>query len=273
MQVKCARFSRRVPGVMALNPTWTKLLLLALLSPQCLCLTVYIQTRQPLHVIPGSSLVLKAQISKKTGEQMTKVMWERDAENRAGLAKVLVAVFPGQNADPRMSVDDGGATLIVKDFRVEDCGVYTISVMNQTNVLHSASCLVREYKAVSQVSTSINTSHPSLHCEASGTDPHFSWLHEEQTVPREMGYLSADSRMLYLSSEPCGHFTCVVSNSIGKDSASFMAEPCKRHRSSTPAVTISLTVLLSSVGIFTYYMWRRRSRLSIRAERLHEEHL
>ncbi|XP_048882884.1 T-lymphocyte surface antigen Ly-9 isoform X2 [Brienomyrus brachyistius] len=272
MQAKCIRFSRRVPGVMALNPTWTEVLLLALLSPQCLCLTVYIQTRQPLHVIPGSSLVLKAQISKKTGEQITKVMWERDAENRAGLAKVRVAEFPGQNADPRMSVDDGGATLTVKDFREEDCGVYTISVMNQTNELHNASCLVREY-TVSQVSTSINMSHPSLHCEALGTDLHFDWLHEEQTVPHELGYLSADNRVLYLSSGPCGHFTCVVSNSIGKDSASFMAESCRRQGSSTLAVTISLTVLLICVGIFTYYMWRRRSRLSNRAERLHEEHL
>ncbi|XP_018582462.1 uncharacterized protein LOC108919154 isoform X2 [Scleropages formosus] len=209
---------------MGIERIWALGLLLALVPWLCQCISVTFQhIQQPLHVILNETMVLEAHIQSPK-EQIAHVTWEIRAESSTGLRKVTVAEFPGSNINSRITTGNNGATLRVLGFRREDCGIYTLTVTSQSRTSASADCIVQEYKAVHHVTVSINVSHTSLLCqEAWGTDPKFKWLHERTQMNEEVGKPSVDGHVLYLSSEPCGHFTCIVSNRLGQSSATYTA--------------------------------------------------
>ncbi|KAJ8405002.1 hypothetical protein AAFF_G00329230 [Aldrovandia affinis] len=252
-------------------PVWGVYLLLVLFPGQWECLSVHFPSEQPLHVILTQTLVLEAQIDLGMGEQVTLVTWERESLGGDSSEKVKVAEFPQKTANPRITTEKQGATLRVTDFRHEDQGVYTITVMEQGNVQSLASKIIQVYEAVHHVSVAINVSHSLLSCgEAWGTDPRFSWLHETGVVTEEVGRVSADGKVLQLFAKPCGHFTCIVSNSLGHSSATYTAEPCERQGSGTMVAVVFLVILLICGGALAFLVWRRRRTYKNRGERLRE---
>ncbi|XP_036395762.1 uncharacterized protein si:dkeyp-97a10.2 [Megalops cyprinoides] len=250
---------------------WGVLLSLSLLPRPCHSLSVRFQSQQPLHVILTQSLVLEAQIDRSQEERVTAVTWEREAEGGASTGKVRVAEFPEKASSSRITIEQQGTILMVKDFRHEDRGVYRITVTDQAGARVSAERIVREYEAVHHVSVSINVSHSVLSCgEAWGTDPSFSWLHDSVAVTPQVGRVSADGKTLHLSTTPCGHFTCIVSNSLGHSSATYTADPCERGGSGTVVAVVLLVILQLLGGALAFLLWRRYRRHRNRGERLND---
>ncbi|XP_061118370.1 uncharacterized protein si:dkeyp-97a10.2 [Conger conger] len=252
------------------SPAWLFCLLLALCPGRYRGLSVRFPSEEPVYVIPGESLVLEARLEQGGGEQVATVTWEREAEGRSP-GKVKVAELPGVAPDARVSTEQQGATLRLSGFRPEDRGVYTLTVTSRAGAKSSAARTVREYEAIHHVSVGINVSHAVLQCgEAWGSEPRFSWLHEAGAVPPETGRVSPDGTRLHLAAPPCGHYTCIVSNKLGRSSATYSAEPCGRKGSGTAVGVAFLVILLICGGFLGFLLWRRHRKLGNRAERLQE---
>ncbi|XP_071782755.2 uncharacterized protein LOC139932770 isoform X1 [Centroberyx gerrardi] len=239
------------------------------------CMSVRVLNEEPVHVIPGSSLVLQAQIEHGPLEEVSMVTWERESETGITPGKVTLATCAGKCAgtrpNGRVSLEQQGATLKIDGYSGADSGVYAVTVTDQAGAKTTAHCIVREYEAVHHVSVSINVSHSSLVCgEAWGTDPHFSWLHERVAITKAVGSVSKDGTTLFVSSSPiCGHFTCMVSNKRGYSAATFTAAPCETEGKGTTVAVVCLVILLLFGGVLAFLLWRRH-RYSNRGERLHE---
>lgn len=235
-------------------------------------LSVHIQAPQAVHVIPASSLILHTQI--RPLEQVSTVTWQREAEHGRPAGQVTLATFPGKTPGGRVHLDQQGATLRLEGFTAADSGRYTVTVTDQSGAKASDQCTVTEYVAVHHVSVSVNASHASLFCsEAWGSEPRFSWLHDNMAITEATGRVAPDGRTLFFSSSSaCGHFTCVVSNQLGHSSATYTAEPCERGGGGTTAGLVWVLLLLGLGAGLALLLWRRRRRLGGRGERL-QEHL
>ncbi|XP_051575356.1 muscle, skeletal receptor tyrosine protein kinase-like isoform X2 [Myxocyprinus asiaticus] len=233
------------------------------------CLSLHFTNQQPIYVIKGHSLILQVQTDLLHGERVAKVTWDHKAKNSA--KNLTVAEFPGRVFDERVTVDQQGFTLKIRDYEPADSGVYTITVTNQSGQRRSEQQIVQDYLAVNHVSVMVNVSHCILHCmEAWGTEPTFTWLHEQAAVTEEVGRVSTDGTSLYVSSTFCGHFTCVVSNKLGHSSATYTAEPCERKNKATTAVVVCSLLLLLVATSLAFLLWRRHRYQSNRRERLRE---
>ncbi|XP_031170208.1 uncharacterized protein si:dkeyp-97a10.2 isoform X2 [Sander lucioperca] len=259
--------------------SWKVALLLLHLMPCGLqCMSVHILNKEPVHVMPDSSLVLKAQIEQGPLEEVSVVTWEWEPETGISPERVTLATCPGRSLkcagmrpNVHVNVEQQETTLQINGYSGVDDAVYTVTVTDHKGAKTSAQCIVRKYEAVHHVSVSINVSHSSLVCgEAWGTDPHFNWLHERVAITETVGRVSKDGTTLFVTKTPiCGHFTCMVSNKLGHSSATYTAAPCETEgRGTTAAVVCSLLLLLFG-GVLAYLLWRRR-RYSNRGERLHD---
>ncbi|XP_041844405.1 uncharacterized protein si:dkeyp-97a10.2 [Melanotaenia boesemani] len=258
---------------------WRVAPLFLLMPCGLLCMSVHIINEQPVHVIPGSSLVLKARIELGPLEEISMVTWEREPETGIDSVRVTLATCPGRSLkcagtrpNVRMNMEQQETTLQINGYSRADAGVYAVTVTDHTGAETTAHCIVREYEAVHHVSVSINVSHSVLVCgEAWGTDPSFSWLHERNTITQTVGRVSTDGTTLFVTMTPiCGHFTCMVSNKLGYSSATYTAAPCETDGRGTTAVVVCLVLLLLLCGgVLAFLLWRRQ-RHSNRGERLHE---
>ncbi|XP_072249902.1 uncharacterized protein [Leuresthes tenuis] len=253
---------------------------LFLLMPHGLqCMSVHVLNEQPVHVIPGSSLVLKARMVQGPLEEISMVTWEREPETGIDLVRVTLATCPGSSLkcpgtrpNVHVNMEQQETTLQINGYSRADSGVYAVTVTDRTGTNTTAHCIVREYEAVHQVSVSINVSHSSLVCgEAWGTEPNFSWLYERAAIPQTVGKVSKDGTILVLTMTPiCGHFTCMVGNKLGYSSATYTAAPCETEsRGTTVAIVCLVLLLLLCGGVLAFLLWRRH-RHSNRGERLHE---
>ncbi|XP_023131997.1 uncharacterized protein si:dkeyp-97a10.2 isoform X1 [Amphiprion ocellaris] len=239
-------------------------------------MSVHILSEQPVHVIPGSRLVLKARIELGPLEEVSMVTWEREPETGIAPVRVTLATCAGRSlkcAGTRPTVDvnteQQETTLQINRYSREDGGVYAVTVTDHTGTNTTAHCIVREYEAVHHVSVSINVSHSSLVCgEAWGTDPSFSWLYERAAITTTVGKISNDGTTLVVTMTPiCGHFTCMVSNKLGYNTATYTAAPCEGR--GTTAAVVCLVLLLLVAGVLAFLLWRKH-RHNNRGERLHE---
>ncbi|XP_026172699.1 uncharacterized protein LOC113136261 [Mastacembelus armatus] len=260
---------------------WKVTPLLLLMPCGLQCMAVHITNEEPVHVIPGSNLVLKARIEQGSLEEVSMVTWEREPETGVSPVRVTLATCSGgrlkcagtkQNIHVNMEQQE--TTLQINGYTRAESGVYAVTVTDHSGAKTTAHCIVREYEAVHHVSVSINVSHSSLVCgEAWGTDPHFSWFHERVAISSSVGTVSKDGTTLSVAMTPiCGHFTCMVSNKLGYSSATYTAVPCETEgRGTTAAVVACLILLLLFGGALTFLLWRRQ-RNNNRGERL-QEHL
>uniref|UniRef100_A0A1A8Q2N5 Uncharacterized protein n=1 Tax=Nothobranchius pienaari TaxID=704102 RepID=A0A1A8Q2N5_9TELE len=260
---------------------WRVAPLLLLLPCGSQCMTVHVINEQPVYIIPGSTLDLKARIRMSPLEEISMVTWEREPETGFEPVRVTLATCSGgvlkcagTRPNVRVNTEQQETTLQINGFSRADSGEYAVTVTDRTGANTSAHCIVREYEAVHHVSVSINVSHSLLVCsEAWGTDPMFSWLYERGAVTQTVGRVSADGTTLFVSLSPiCGHFTCVVRNKLGDSSATYIAAPCKSEgRGMTVAVVcpVLLLLLLLCGGVLAFLLWRRHKHNN-RGERLHE---
>ncbi|KAM6994760.1 uncharacterized protein LKV04_007104 isoform 1-T1 [Tautogolabrus adspersus] len=253
-------------------------LLLFLMPCGLRCMSVHILNEEPMFVIPGSVLVLKARIEQGPLEEILLVTWGREPESGVAPERETLATCPGSGskcAGTRPNVHGNmqqqETTLQINGYSSTDSGVYAVMVTDHEGVKTTAHCIVRMYEAVHHVSVSINKSHTSLICgEAWGTDPHFRWLHERAAITQTVGRVSKDGTTLFVTMKRfCGHFTCMVSNKLGYSSATYTAEPCETEGRGTTAAVVCLVLLLLVGGVLAFLLWRRH-RHNNRGERLHE---
>ncbi|XP_043973266.1 uncharacterized protein si:dkeyp-97a10.2 isoform X1 [Gambusia affinis] len=258
---------------------WKVLPLLLLLPGRFWCMSVHILNEQPVHVIPGSKLVLTAQIEKNLREEISMITWTREPETGHDRTKVTLATCPAKSPkcasgrpDVHVSLKQQETTLEMNRYSTEDSGEYSVTVTDHSGANTTGRCIVREYEAVHHVSISINVSHSLLIChEAWGTDPSFIWLHERAAITQQVGKVSKDGNMLIVTTTPiCGHFTCMVSNKLGYSSATYTAAPCESGGRGTTAAVVCLVLLLVVCGgVLAFLLWRRRRENNM-GERLYE---
>ncbi|XP_022542576.1 uncharacterized protein si:dkeyp-97a10.2 [Astyanax mexicanus] len=222
-------------------------------------LSVRFLNQQPVYVVSGQILILQVQIDLDSpDDSITKVIWEHQAKRNSG--KTVVAEYPTKSSGGRVAVEKGGAVMKLSNYQRTDSGEYTVTASDRRGNQKSATCTVHEYEAVHHVSVMVNVSHAVLHCrEAWGTDPTFSWFHEQAAVTQAVGKVLDSGSTLHLSIPLCGHFTCVVSNKLGHSSATYTAEPCEKSNGGTAVAVVCLLLLLLLAGVLGFLYWRRRS--------------
>ncbi|XP_070691900.1 uncharacterized protein [Pempheris klunzingeri] len=257
---------------------WRLVLLLLFMPCGLRCMSVHILNEEPVYVIPGSSLDLKARVENGPLEEVSVVSWEREPESGFHPEKATLATCSGRGLKcagtrPNVHVNMGQqeTALQVNGYSSTDSGVYAVTVEDHTGAKTTAHCIVRTYEEVHHVSVSINASHSVLVCgEAWGTEPNFSWLHERVAITKNVGRVSKDGTTLFVTMTPfCGHFTCMVSNKLGYSSATYTAAPCETEARGTTAVVVCFVLLLLFGGVLTFLLWRRHKHAN-RGERLHE---
>lgn len=259
------------------------LLLLVLCSSDSL--NVRILNEEPVHVIPGSDLLLRARIESSAREEIAEVTWERETETGPVPNRETLATCPGSSSDnntpctgtkPNMVAEMGEeeTALHISEYEATDGGDYIVTVTQHDGNKTSARCIVREYEAVHHVSVSINVSHSLLVCaEAWGTEPIFSWLYNRVALSQTVGEVSQDGTTLRITQNPiCGRFTCRVSNKLGYATATYTAAQCESQEghSGTVAAVVCLFLLLICGGLLGLLLWWRHRRSVHSRERLHE---
>lgn len=119
------------------------------------CMTVHILNEDPVYVILGSTLVLKARIEPGPLENVSLVSWEREHETGAAAERVTLATCPGKSLkcagtrpNVHANVEQQEATLEINRYSGEDRGVYAVTVMDATGAKTTAHCIVRTYGTV-----------------------------------------------------------------------------------------------------------------------------
>lgn len=251
------------------SPRWTQVPVFVLMCVElCLCVSVRILNQRPHYVLQGDTLILQAKIDITTKGAVLTAVWEHIGPDAK---RVTVARYPGPSLSDRVSIEEQGAVLKITKFRHDDSGVYIINVTDHTRQEASAQHHVEEYLAVHHVSVMVNASHTSLHCkEAWGTEPEFSWLHEQAKLDTTFGRLSEDNSTLYITAPLCGDYTCIVRNKLGHCSATYSSEPCEGKGGGGAVAVIVLFLLLACAGVLLFLLWRRRQQHRNRGERLRE---
>lgn len=261
--------------------SWRVAPLLLLMPCSCKSVNVRILNEEPVHVIPGNSLLLRARIERVARERLAAITWEREAETGPTPNRVTLATCPGQGSSPcagtkpnvQAKVGEQGATLQISGYEVADGGDYIVTVTPQNGNKTSARCIVREYEAVHHVSVSINVSHSVLVCaEAWGTEPNFSWLYNRVELTHTVGEVSHNGTTLRITQSPiCGRFTCKVSNKLGSATATYTAGACESQENHSGTVAAWVCVmLLICVGLLGLFLWWRHRRHVSSRERLHD---
>lgn len=118
-------------------------------------MSVHILNEEPVHVIPGTNLDLKARFEHGPLEEVSVVTWEREAETGVAPERVTLASCPGisgkcENMRPNVhvSVEQQVTTLQMNGYRGEDSGVYAVTVTDHTGANTTAHCIVRIYGTV-----------------------------------------------------------------------------------------------------------------------------
>lgn len=118
-------------------------------------MSVHIINEEPVYVIPGSDLVLKAKIQHGPLEEVSMVTWEREPETGIDPEKVTLATCPvkspkceNKRPNVHMSVEPQATTLEMNGYRSEDSGVYAVTVTDQAGAKTTAYCIVRIYGTV-----------------------------------------------------------------------------------------------------------------------------
>lgn len=116
------------------------------------CMSVHITNEQPVYIIPGSRLDLKAQIKMDPQEEISMVTWERRPETGFDPATVTLATCSGNSlkcagARPnvRVNTEQQGTTIQINGYSRADSGEYSVTVTGRTGANATARCIVREY--------------------------------------------------------------------------------------------------------------------------------
>lgn len=122
-------------------------------------MSVNIVNNEPVHVIAGSALLLRAQMEHGPLEDVAVVTWQREPETGVSPQRVTLATCPGRKAkcsgsrsNVLVSVDQQRTSLQMSGYKPEDSGVYTVTITDHRGATISAQCIVRTYGTVMQLS-------------------------------------------------------------------------------------------------------------------------
>lgn len=120
--------------------------------------SVHIINQEPVHVIPGTNLILKAQIQHGSQEEVSSVTWEREPETGVDPKTVTLATCPGRNSsvgrclsmksNVRASFEEKETTLELYGYTSDDSGVYAVTVTDRQGAKTTGHCIVRLYGTV-----------------------------------------------------------------------------------------------------------------------------
>lgn len=115
-------------------------------------MSVHILNEQPVHVIPGSKLVLTARIEKNLKEEISMITWARAPETGHDRTKVTLATCPakspkcsGRRPNVQVSLKQQETTLEMNRYSTEDSGEYSVTVIDHSGANTTGCCIVREY--------------------------------------------------------------------------------------------------------------------------------
>lgn len=118
-------------------------------------MSVHIINEEPVHVIPGSNLILKARIKQGPLEEISMVTWEQEPETGIQLMRVTLATCPGGSLtctgtrpSIRVNMEQQETTLQINGYSRADSGVYAVTVTDHKGTKTTAYCIVREYGTV-----------------------------------------------------------------------------------------------------------------------------
>lgn len=111
----------------------------------CWCVSVHFLSQQTIYVVSGENLDLQAQIDLPSGDSVTKVTWEHEAEGTRNPGKTVVAEFPAASSGGRVTLEKDGAAMRLRNYQRTDSGVYTVTITDQQGGQESANCTVHEY--------------------------------------------------------------------------------------------------------------------------------
>lgn len=118
-------------------------------------MSVRIVNEEPVQVIPGSALLLKARVEHGPLEDIAMVTWEREPETGVSPGRVTLATCPGRRAECSGSrsnvlvkVEQQDTSLQIIGYSAEDSGVYTVTITDHRGASVSAQCIVRTYGTV-----------------------------------------------------------------------------------------------------------------------------
>lgn len=121
-----------------------------------LAMSVHVVNEEPVHVIPGAALLLKARTEHGPLEDIATVTWERESETGASPQKVTLATCPGgrvkcsgSRSNVLVSVERQDTSLQITGYSAEDRGVYTVTITDLRGAATSAQCIVRTYGTTS----------------------------------------------------------------------------------------------------------------------------
>lgn len=110
---------------------------------------------EPVYVIPGSSLVLKARIEQGPLEEVSMITWERESETGVDPERVTLATCvgtglkcTGARPNVRVNAEQPGTTLQINEYSTADSGVYAVTLTDHTGAETTAHCIVRIYGTV-----------------------------------------------------------------------------------------------------------------------------
>lgn len=138
-----------------------------------------ILNQEPFHVIPGSSLVLKARIELGPLEEVSQVTWEREPETGIDPERVTLASCPGGGPEcagtrpnVRASVEQQVATLQINGYGEAESGVYGVSVTDHAGATATAQCIVRTYGTVGHTAGDLGRSTDVAETKNTSIDEH-----------------------------------------------------------------------------------------------------
>lgn len=118
-------------------------------------MSVHILNEEPVYVIPGSSLDLKAQIKRGHLEDISTITWEHEPETGFNIERATLATCSGRSLkcagtrpNVRVSTEQQETTLQINGYTTADSGVYTLTVTDRQGANTSTQCIVREYGTV-----------------------------------------------------------------------------------------------------------------------------
>lgn len=121
-------------------------------------MSVHIVNQEPVHVIPGTNLILKAQIQRGSQEEVSSVTWEREPETGVDPKMVTLATCPGRNSsaarclsmksNAHANFEEKETTLVMDGYTSDDSGVYAVTVTDRQGAKTTGYCIVRLYGTV-----------------------------------------------------------------------------------------------------------------------------
>lgn len=239
---------RATVGQLKMNLRWSTCFIMAMCVHMVQGLSVHFKIPKPFYVALGRELVLEAMIEKTLGEKIFMVTWELSTNTGAR----RLATYPGKIQEPRISIEEEGATLRISAVQESDFGHYTITVTDGDGRQKSAGKDIE--KNVDPPDASV-----SLLCGMSGErtqwdSPVVTWFVDGVELTNQTANMSNGGSRLHLQDVKGHNYTCISDSSQGTAVAYFIIpvpDTCQNNRPICRICWTTLLVAIASIAVAT----------------------